>query len=58
MDKVMCAPGLAFEAWDPARRCRKTKLGNCIVDSGERPRVTSLATEAEIPFPSMCLGEP
>ena len=24
----MGAPGLAFETWDPPRRCRRTKLEN------------------------------
>ena len=24
----MGAPGLAFETWDPPRKCRKTKLEN------------------------------
>ena len=28
MDKRMGAPGLAFETWDPPRKCRKTKLEN------------------------------
>jgi hypothetical protein len=26
LDKMMGAPGLAFETWDPPRKCRKTNL--------------------------------
>ena len=36
LDKVMGAPGLAFETWDPSRKCRKTKSEN--LTSRERPR--------------------
>jgi hypothetical protein len=28
LDKTMGAPGLAFETWDPLRKCWQTKLEN------------------------------
>jgi hypothetical protein len=27
LDKAMGAPGLAFETWDPSRKCRRIKFG-------------------------------
>ena len=26
LDKMMGAPGLAFETWDPPRKCRRTRV--------------------------------
>jgi hypothetical protein len=34
LDKVMGAPGLAFETWDPPRKCRKAKLENSNFEKG------------------------
>jgi hypothetical protein len=28
LEKMMGAPGLAFETWDPSRKCRKINLGS------------------------------